>query len=253
VTWPGRLDEIPVLADLPLFEVPGWESSYGVTAGVTGRGRPNAPFDLALGQEDPVPDVAARWLAVLAQFPGFKGVTAGRQVHGTRIAWHGAVQGLDVRPSTVGHATATPGVLLAVTAADCVPVYVIDPVRRAAALLHAGWRGTRGGILAAGVQALAAGAGSRPRDILIHCGVGICGDCYQVGPEVLDAFGETGGADGRGQLDLRKVLLAQARNLGVGEATASGRCTAHEPDRFFSHRASHGGPGRMAAYLGFAG
>jgi YfiH family protein len=142
--------------------------------------------------------------------------------------------------------------MLAVTAADCVPVYVIDPVRRAAALLHAGWRGTQAGILAAGVRALAEGVGSRAEDIVIHCGVGICGDCYEVGPEVLGAFGVTGRADGHGQLDLREVLLAQARSLGVAEATASGRCTAHEPDRFFSHRASRGSAGRMAAYLGFA-
>jgi len=83
----------------------------------------------------------------------------------------------------------------------------------------------------------------------MHCGVGICGACYEVGPEVLPRF-DAGTDAGPQRLDLRAVLVAQAHRLGVGEVSVSPWCSAHDHDRFFSHRASGGHDGRMVAYLG---
>jgi hypothetical protein len=171
------------------------------------------------------------------------------QVHGTRVAWHGAVDGWQLLEGVDGHATERPGLLLAVTIADCVPVYLVDPVSRRVALLHAGWRGTAAGILGAGLELLAA-RGSAVDDILMHCGVAICGRCYEVGSEVFQALDLPVPAAGRGLLDLRPVLEHQAKALGLARVSLSDFCSAHDSAHFFSHRASRGADGRMVAYLG---
>ena len=83
----------------------------------------------------------------------------------------------------------------------------------------------------------------------MHCGVSICGACYEVGSEVLEKLSQ-GPAAGPGHVDLRSVLCAQARDLGIGAMTSSSWCSAHDRERFFSHRASNVRDGRMVAYLG---
>jgi copper oxidase (laccase) domain-containing protein len=80
----------------------------------------------------------------------------------------------------------------------------------------------------------------------MHCGVGICGECYEVGSEVAVRFGFTDSV----HLDLRATLARQARELGIQEVSISPWCSAEGRDRFFSHRASGGRDGRMIAYLG---
>ena len=86
----------------------------------------------------------------------------------------------------------------------------------------------------------------------MHCGVAICGKCYEVGSEVFEALDlpPPEARDGRGLLDLRAVLERQGRALGVSRVSTSDRCSAHDATDFFSHRASRGGDGRMVAYLG---
>ncbi len=152
-----------------------------------------------------------------------------------------------------GHATAAPGILLTVTVADCIPVYLVDPVRRAVCLLHSGWRGTAGGILSRGLQLLQERAGSQAADVVVHCGVGICGPCYEVGSEVMTGCGLRHEGAGPWHAELREVLASQARSLGVGEVSTSQWCSAHDRPRFYSHRASGGRDGRMVAFLGLPG
>jgi copper oxidase (laccase) domain-containing protein len=84
----------------------------------------------------------------------------------------------------------------------------------------------------------------------MHCGVAICGRCYEVGSEVFQALELPVPATGRGLLDLRPVLERQARALGVARVSLSDFCSAHDAAHFFSHRASQGADGRMVAYLG---
>lgn len=238
---------------IPRFVLPEWEREFGVAAGLTGRGDPSHPVDLGLGGQAPVGPVLDRWRQLAAEAGTFGATAVARQVHGKAVAWHGAGAGagLTILADRDGHATATPGRLLAVTVADCVPVYLLDPVRRAVALLHAGWRGTAAGILAEGVAALAEHAGSSPGDLVVHCGVGICGACYEVGAEVFAGCGAPVPPGGRGPLDLRSVLAGQAAELGVARVTVSPLCSAHDAAWFFSHRRAPGEGGRMAAYLGF--
>ena len=140
------------------------------------------------------------------------------------------------------------------------------------ALLHAGWRGTAAGILERGVELVKRHGFVRAADVVMHCGVGICGSCYEVGSEVLERLtpgrrprvnpGEAGlGTAGQrprvsrteglpGHVDLRGVLIQQAAELGLSEVSVSPWCSAHDREHFFSHRASGGRDGRMVAYLG---
>ena len=176
-----------------------------------------------------------------------------RQVHGREVAVVGpgdrgrgargeddALDGVDVL------VTSTPGLGLAVLAADCVPIVLYDPVAHLLGCVHAGWRGTVARAAAAGVEAMAA-AGARPGDVLAAVGPAIEPDRYQVGPEVAEAataaFGPGHGdllrPDGTGRwlFDLvaanRRVLVDAG--LAPGRVAVAGVGTGD--DRFFSDRA----------------
>ena len=228
---------------VPRLELGEWAQRYGLVAGITTR-----PLSLGLWSDEPVGQVIGRWRAFRASFgTRFPSIVLAHQVHGTDVRWYESrpdgwliLDGLD------GHATKEPGVLLTVTVADCIPVYLAVPNKGAIALVHAGWRGTADGILEQCVELLKWRGVAKASDIVMHCGVGICGGCYEVGSEVAVRFGLTGTV----QLDLRAVLSRHARDLGIEEITTSPWCSAEGRDRFFSHRASKGRDGRMVAYLG---
>jgi len=104
--------------------------------------------------------------------------------------------------------------------------------------------------LRAGVERLLAATGAAAGDITMHCGVGICGLCYEVGSEVITGCGLPAEGPGPWHLDLRDHLAATAESLGIRAVTVSGWCSAHDRHSFYSHRASRGTDGRMVAYLG---
>ena len=240
-----RVDD-PVI---PRSELAEWRERFGLVAGLTLRGG-NGGFSLGLATEEPVAQVMGRWRAFLhAMKPAFHAVQMAQQVHSARVAWHEQVgPGWHVADPCDGHATAQRGVLLVVTVADCIPVYLAAGAQ-GCALLHAGWRGIAAGVLERGVGLLAERTGVAPERMVMHLGVGICGGCYEVGPEVVKAL------EGRRvrrptQLDLRDVLAERAARLGVGEVTRSPHCTSCGRDEYFTHRGSGGRDGRMVAYLG---
>ena len=256
---PGRLSDCATLreqpvtdAAVPRMELRDWADRYGVVAGITTRGSGRG-FSLGLWSEDNVGQVMTRWRALRAAFrPAFSGLVLSHQIHGTTVQWHRSGQeGWLILDGVDGHGTSTPGVLLTVTVADCVPVYLIAPQKRVVALLHAGWRGTAGGMLQQGVELLRREAFVTAPEIVMHCGVGICGSCYEVGSEVLERLtpGRRPGVSS-GHVDLREVLARQAAELGITEVSVSPWCSAHDREHFFSHRASGGRDGRMIAYLG---
>ncbi len=239
-----QLAEVPVGdAALPRIELTEWADRYGLVAGITTR-----PLSLGLWSDEPVGQVIGRWRAFRTAFAsGFPSIVLAHQVHGTDVHWHDALpEGWLILDGMDGHATTERGVLLTVTVADCIPVYLAVPQKGAAALVHAGWRGTADGVLEQCIELLKWRGFAKASDIVMHCGVGICGSCYEVGSEVAVRFGMTGTVT----VDLRAVLAKQARDLGINEITVSPWCSAEGRDRFFSHRASRGGDGRMVAYLG---
>ena len=159
-----------------------------------------------------------------------------------------------------GLITIEPGIALACFYADCVPLYFVDPVNHAIGLAHSGWRGTVGRMGAHMVQAMQEAFGSRPEALITAIGPSICRSCYEVSEDVADAFmwefpdSEvvfSGREPGKYQLDLwlaNKMVLQQA---GVTEnhIHVTDICTCHNPEYLFSHRASHGKRGNLAAFL----
>ncbi|MGH7528169.1 MAG: polyphenol oxidase family protein [Gemmatimonadales bacterium] len=245
--------EIPLTAPIPLYEVPGWRERLGVVAGITARGDlPGRGFDLGLWSDAPVGEVMSRWRTFRRAHPEFPTVMLGNQVHGSGVMTVESGRGWSHVEGIDGWVTTAPGILLTVTVADCIPVYLAVP-GRGVALLHAGWRGTAAGILRAGVEALSAACRCPGSDIATHLGVGICGSCYEVGSEVMDGCGVGREGPGPWHLDLRSHLAGQARALGLGQVTTSTWCSAHDRSSFYSHRASKGTDGRMVAFVGIPG
>jgi YfiH family protein len=181
---------------------------------------------------------------------GFGAIAVGRQVHGTDVQTldPGTISGLLLAGAVDGVATARAGLLLTATAADCVPVYLYDPVSGTLGLLHAGWRGTAGGILGQGIRALST-LGAARESLHLHLGPAICGPCYEVDTPVLRALGRRGD---RAHIDLRAVLFDQARGEGIAvrHLSVSTRCTRCSDGLLHSHRGNGSSAGRMAAYLG---
>jgi YfiH family protein len=241
--------EAPRPGPLPLYDLPDWRS-HGIVAGITGRGtEPGRGFDLGLWTDAPVGEVMSRWRAFRRVQQGFDAVVLGNQVHGTVVETVGPARGWIHVEGVDGWVTTSPGVLLTVTVADCIPVYLMVP-GRGVALLHAGWRGTAGGILSAGLPRLTGATGSTPSNVVMHLGVGICGPCYEVGSEVMTGCGVAVEGPGPWHLDLRERLVAEGRRLGIERISTSAWCSAHDRASFYSHRASRGTDGRMVAYLG---
>jgi polyphenol oxidase len=126
----------------------------------------------------------------------------------------------DAVPATDALVTTTPGVVLAIMTADCVPIVLHDPVAGVLACVHSGWRGTVARIAAATVAAMEK-LGSRPEDIVAGVGPAIDPARYQVGPDVYAAFGARAdpvmrpdpAAEDRWLLDLwtaNRLVLAEA-------------------------------------------
>ncbi len=171
------------------------------------------------------------------------GLTTVGAVHGNRVVEvrepGGVVAGVD------GLITDRSGVPLLATFADCCPLVLYDPRRRAVALCHAGWRGTAAGISTRAVAALGERYGTRPEDLICGLGPSICGACYQVGPEVAARFDGAGSRPGPGDrtlLDVADVNRLQLIAAGVDERRIHRHpaCTRETPD-LASHRRDHDG------------
>lgn len=230
----------------PRYELTSWRTEFGLIAGITGAG-PGG--DLALITPEPASAVLERWRGFRNSMTApFSAVAVGTQRHGTGLAVHENRTGMCLLDDIDGHLTRQAGILLTVTVADCVPVYLAHPETGAVALLHAGWRGVAAGIVERGIEGLSALTGSSGRDIVMHCGVSICGACYEVGPEVKEQL--LGVRESSGPLDLRAAIAARAARAAVEHITLSAWCTAHDGARFYSYRASGGRTERMLAYLG---
>ena len=162
-----------------------------------------------------------------------------------------------------GLVTNVPGVTLATFYADCVPLYFVDPVNRAIGLSHSGWRGTVQKIGKVTVELMRQEYGTHPGDIIAAIGPSICQKCYEVSEDVVEEFRKAfPGRDwpvlfykkenGRYQLDLWKANQLVMQEAGIREEhiTLANLCTCCNPELLFSHRASQGKRGNLAAFLG---
>ena len=167
------------------------------------------------------------------------------QVHGTRVVEHeGAWDGWLRANEADGHFAPRRGTAMAVTIADCVPIFIAHP-EGAIALLHSGWRGTAARIIDRALAAFSR-QNHHAADLRVHLGPAVCGKCYEVSANVASAL--TGRpATGPQRIDLRELIAAHAREAGVAAITTSRWCTRCDNARFFSHRA--GDAGRQLAVM----
>ncbi|HEX8073506.1 MAG TPA: polyphenol oxidase family protein [Thermoleophilaceae bacterium] len=181
---------------------------------------------------------------------GFGNVAMGWQVHGADVLeWErrpekGSNDGYAEPGAPLekvdGHATGLAGLALLVLVADCLPVALAAPGR--VAMLHCGWRG-----LAAGMVARAAATFDRQPSAVVGPGIGSC--CYEVGPEVLEAFSDLDGVAAGRMLDLRAVAERRLRAAGVADVEHVDLCTRCRGDLFFSHRRDGPDTGRQAGMV----
>lgn len=196
----------------------------------------------------------------------FSAVVRASQVHGTEL-----FRADEVAPGTVrveardGFLVNTPGILLTVSVADCVPALVYAPSVGALALVHAGWRGVAGGILTAAVMALGDEYGAQPSECMAYWGPAIGPCCYPVGEEVVESIRVAGvgpdterwlaGGQDDPHVDLRGALTCQAVSVGLSRASivSSPDCTCCDLERFHSYRRDGTDSGRMVFFAGLPG
>lgn len=213
------------------IDLPGGTALFTTRHGGASEG-PYASLNLGLHTDD-VPGAVAANRERAADLAG-RPLAAVQQVHGTDVVAAGdATPDADAQVTTDGHA---PLVLVA----DCVPIVLIAP--EAVGVVHAGWRGLHGGIVANAVRALRDLRATRVAAAIGPC-IGPC--CYEVGDELRAAFGSR-----EPTLDLPGIAAAQLAAAGVDEVHAAGLCTCcTERDGaplFFSHRRDRGVTGRQA-------
>lgn len=160
-----------------------------------------------------------------------------------------------------GTMTNEPGVVLSVMCADCVPLVFADPVRRAIAVSHSGWRGTAGGMGLLTVRKMQEIYGSDPSDIICGIGPSICRDCYEVSEDVAEIFAgkfeerreEIIYSKGNGKylLDLWKIneILLEKAGIRKDHISTTDVCTCCNPALLFSHRAAGNKRGNNGAFI----
>jgi len=146
--------------------------------------------------------------------------------------------------------------VITILTADCVPILLYDPVKRVIAAVHAGWKGTKAGIVAKTVKKMGEEFGSDPRDIVAGVAPSIGRCCYEVGKDVARHFFDLPEAyTKKGEkymLDLPYINKYQLLEASLLEANIemSGICTACETERFFSYRKEQGCSGRFMSMIG---
>ena len=161
-----------------------------------------------------------------------------------------------------GMITNVPGIVLVTSYADCVPLYFVDPVRKAIGLSHSGWKGTVGHIGQKTVLKMHEVYGSEPKDIVAAIGPSICQSCYEVSDDVAEACRANFTADeaadilldkgnGKYQLDLWKANWYVLTDAGIlpEHLSVTDLCTACHPNLLWSHRKTNGQRGGLSAFL----
>ena len=161
-----------------------------------------------------------------------------------------------------GLITNEPGICLVTSYADCVPLFFVDPVHRAIGLSHSGWRGTVGKIGQVTLQTMEKEYGTNPGDVIAAIGPSICQRCYEVSEDVICQFKKSFDpkhwselfyqkGNEKFQLNLWKANEIILREAGVQKENLAiaNVCTSCNHEILFSHRASNGQRGGLAAFL----
>ena len=280
--------KLTVLNSDPLSKISWLIHGFSTRTGGASRPYGGKSFNLGFTKEDSRSAVEKNRAAFLKKLGATKNgrplpLVTLRQIHSDLI--HPVTETPKQAMVGDGLITNTPGILLAIQTADCLPVILVDTQHRAVGVFHAGWRGTIQRIVEKGVGEMRRQFGTMPRDIKAAIGPGVHGCCYQVGHEVRDKFEAqfayaaslfretketneiherypllflTARAPGHSELpkkiflDLVEANRQQLRAVGVlaKNITASPLCTACNPDKLFSYRTEKGVTGRLMGVVG---
>jgi len=235
--------------------------AHGFFTRMRDDGKTPLDFDYRKG----APELLTRSYEYAADVLGIssKRIYVTNQVHGDGIQLLRAVPDeASVRGTVENDAVVTDvsGVALTVLTADCVPILIADRIRRAAAAVHAGWRGTALEIGKKAVRVMTDAFGSSPGDLVAAVGPSIGSCCYQVGPEVLNSMRSVFSwadsyiereTDGHGHLDLQGINREALVDAGLDRERVEVvfRCTACDKDLFYSYRRDGDGTGRMLSAI----
>lgn len=186
------------------------------------------------------------------QVHGDKILKVGRKDRGKGLLKESTIEGID------GLVTDEKGVALVTFYADCVPLFLLDPVHEAIGLAHAGWKGTVKKIGGKTLEKMMELYGTKPEESLIAIGPSIGACCFEVEEEVISYIEDTFDnpqqyydpvPNGKYMANLWKLNKNQFLQMGVQEKniTVSGLCTKCNKETFFSHRGDHGNTGSLAA------
>jgi hypothetical protein len=250
------------------LQVPHWEPFDGLIHGFLGRfdsqaPPPHAAFRLSCEDGDDPEAVKRNWceLKQALRLPRITIITA-KQVHGNTIL---PVSSTANKPAGIGDGLMTDAsnLCVGVMTADCVPILFVEPTRKIAAAVHAGWRGTAAGIALRAVTSMKEAYRIDPAAIYVAMGPSIGPCCYEVGAEVAEQINanwseelkDAWQPDGvKGRLDLRALNEAQLLGAGVSRSHISkiGPCTACHIRDFFSYR-TQGKSGHQLSFIGWRG
>ena len=261
-------------ARLPVLRNPAWEAIPDLVHGFgTRRGGGSvdeyAELNLSFKVGDAPSAVEENWARVRAAVGRQVDLVTMNQVHGTTV---GEV-GLDaVSPGDAdAMVTRAPGVGLCVLTADCVPILLVAPAAGAVAAVHAGWRGTLGGVVIATLQRMVDRMGARPDGVLAAIGPAIGSCCYEVDRWIADDIESRWGgmADAieryelsgtpKARVDLASMNAKLLVDTGVEPRAVArvGGCTACNVSDFYSHRVASrsstpAATGRQVSFIGWS-
>lgn len=254
------------------ISIPEW-NRQGVRMGFSARqgGCSESPYEslnLGLHVGDDREKVIANRQALVDVFAvSLEQMVCCQQVHGKEVALvdanaagRGSVIYDTALPGCDAMVCNTPGLLLATFYADCFPVFFFDPVKRAVALAHSGWKGVMGRIVVETLNKMARDFGSKPQDIQVFIGPGIQKCCFEVQPDLANKVRQEFSSmtdiiynkESEHRWDLPETIRQTLMQAGITEPNLlnCGLCTSCCTDLFYSYRRENAVTGRMAAIIG---
>lgn len=260
-------DNVPYISYRALADIKWLKNGFSTRLGGVSEGVLST-MNLGFGRND-LPENVVKNHEIIANAIGFnpENIVASKQTHTTNVkivskkdCGKGIYRERDY-DDVDGMITNEKGIVLATYFADCVPLYMVDTKNKAIGLSHSGWRGTVGKIGKVTLDLMKETYGTNPKDVIACIGPSICRDCYEVSEDVATEFEAAfkgrekdiliNKGNGKYQLDLWESNYIIFKECGVYEENIHmpDICTCHNMEMMFSHRATQGRRGNLAAFL----
>lgn len=260
-------DNVPYISYRALADIKWLKNGFSTRLGGVSEGVLST-MNLGFGRND-LPENVVKNHEIIANAIGFnpENIVASKQTHTTNVkivskkdCGKGIYRERDY-DDVDGMITNEKGIVLATYFADCVSLYMVDTKNKAIGLSHSGWRGTVGKIGKVTLDLMKETYGTNPKDVIACIGPSICRDCYEVSEDVATEFEAAfkgrekdiliNKGNGKYQLDLWECNYIIFKECGVYEENIHmpDICTCHNMEMMFSHRATQGRRGNLAAFL----